>query len=92
MSTTDVSEILARLDRLQADMARAIELQGTIVRNVSGEVMLIRARQDDLEKRVARLQDYAVDAPRMWRMAMLCASLAGFAAFAGVIVGQFLHH
>ena len=99
MSGSDVAAILTELRALQASAQERREQMSiwserieVILKRQDSEILGLRSRQDETDYRLRRLVENAMDAPRMWRMASMCAGFAGLAAFAAVFLGQLIHN
>ena len=99
MSGSDVATILAELRALQMsaqerrekldEWTGRVEL---ILKRQDSELLSLRSRQDETDYRLRRLVENTLNAPSMWRMALVCGGLAGAFAFAAVLIGQLIQH
>lgn len=99
MSSSDVAAILVQLREMEraandhnTHLMKWREHVDTLLKTHTDELMKLSSRQDETDYKIRRLAENAMIAPRTWSMAALCASFAGLAAFAAVVIGQLIHH
>lgn len=89
---TELRALKDSIDEHKRDLFTWREYVENILKRQDSELIRHRSRHDEVDYRLRRLAEDAMDGPRMWRMASLSAVVAGIASFGAVLLGQLLNH